>query len=229
MRVLRGRASDIDADRAVTDHVVADAGETGVPAVRVWTPHRQVAFGRRDAREPGYETAHEAARERGYARHERSTGGRAVAYTGHTVAFCRAEPVAELRTGIEERYDEAVTTVRAALADCGVEADPGEPDRSFCPGAHSLSAAGKLVGLAQRVADGVARVGGIVVIRDHAEIAAVLDPVYDALGLPFDPGTVGSVARARGAEPASIDPTEVARTVERHLVGNTATTVERVS
>jgi lipoate-protein ligase A len=229
MRVLRGRASDIEADRAVTDHMVADAGETGVPAVRVWTPHRQVAFGRRDAREPGYEAAREAAREHGYPPYERSTGGRAVAYTGRTVAFCRAEPVAELRTGIGERYEEAITTVHAALADCGVDADPGEPDRSFCPGAHSLSADGKLVGLAQRIAGGVARVGGIVVVRDHAETAAVLDPVYEALDVPFDPDTVGSVARARSVDPASVDPTEVARTLERHLVGNAATTVERVS
>ncbi|WP_276260316.1 lipoate--protein ligase family protein [Haloglomus litoreum] len=228
MRVVRGRAADVAEDRAITEHLVADAGETGEPAIRVWTPHRQVAFGRRDAREPGYDRAREAAADRGYAPYERETGGRAVAYTGHTVAFTRIEPVAELRTGIEERYDEAVSVVRAALADCGVDAERGEPPESFCPGAHSLSADGKLVGIAQRVGSDVARVGGIVVVRDHAAIAAVLAPVYDALGVPFDPGSVGSVARARGVDPERVDPTTVARTLEEHLVGTAATTVERV-
>jgi octanoyl-[GcvH]:protein N-octanoyltransferase len=228
MRVLRGRAADVDEDRAVTEHLVADARETGEPAVRVWTPHRQVAFGRRDAREPGYDRAREVAADHGYAPYERETGGRAVAYTGNTVAFTRVEPIEELRTGIEERYDEAVSVVRAALADCGVDAERGEPPDSFCPGAHSLSADGKLVGIAQRVASGVARVGGIVVVRDHDAIASVLEPVYDALGVPFDPGTVGSVARAQGVDPGAVDPAAVARTLEAHLVGNAATTVERV-
>jgi octanoyl-[GcvH]:protein N-octanoyltransferase len=229
MRVLRGRADTLAEDREVTEHLVADAGETGVPAVRVWTPHRQVAFGRRDAREAGYDAAREAATDHGYPPYERETGGRAVAYTGHTVAFTRAEPVTELRTGIEERYEEALSLVRAALADCGVTAEQGEPADSFCPGTHSLSADGKLVGLAQRVAGGVARVGGIIVVRDHAAIGAVLEPVYDALGVPFDPETVGSVARARGDGPAAVDPTAVARTLEEHLVGNVATTVEQVA
>jgi octanoyl-[GcvH]:protein N-octanoyltransferase len=228
MRVVRGRATDIEADRAVTEHLVTDAAETGEPAVRVWTPHPQVAFGRRDAREPGYERAREAAAEQGYPPHERETGGRAVAYTGTTVAFTRVEPIEELRTGIEERYDEAVSLVGAALADCGVDAERGEPPDSFCPGAHSLSADGKLCGIAQRVGGGVARVGGILVVRDHDAVATVLTPVYDALGVPFDPTTVGSVARARAVSPGAVDPETVARTLESHLVGNAATDIEHL-
>jgi lipoate-protein ligase A len=229
VRVLRGRAADVDADRAVTEHLVADAAETGEPAVRVWIPHPQVAFGRRDAREPGYDRARRVARDRGFPPYERETGGRAVAYTGTTVAFCRAAPVADLRSGIEERYDEAVALVQAALADCGVEAQRGEPDHAFCPGAHSLSAEGKLVGIAQRVGQGVARVGGVLVVRDHEAIGDVLAPVYEALDVPFDPGTVGSVARARGVPPATVAPGEVARTLERHLVGDATPTIERVA
>jgi len=228
MRVVRGRASNVEEDRAVTEHLVTDAAETGVPAIRVWTPHRQVAFGRRDAREPGYERARDAAQDHGYPPSERETGGRAVAYTGNTVAFTRVEPVKELRTGIEERYDEAVSLVGAALADCGVDAERGEPPDSFCPGAHSLSADGKLCGIAQRVGGGVARVGGILVVRDHTAVATVLTPVYDALGVPFDPDTVGSIARAREVSPDVVDPEVVARTVESYLVGNASTDIEHL-
>jgi lipoate-protein ligase A len=227
MRVLRGRVEDREADRAVTDRLVADTRETGEPTVRVWRPPRQVAFGRRDARDPGYDRARTAATERGYPGYERDTGGRAVAYTGNTIAFCRTEPVEEARTGIEARYDAAVDDLRDALATCGIDAERGEPDRSFCPGAHSLSADGKLVGIAQRVGSGVARVGGIVVVRDHEPIADVLDPVYDALDVPFDPGTVGSVARAQGVSPASVDAEAIRRALEDALAGGDAR-IERV-
>jgi hypothetical protein len=83
---------------------------------------------------------------------------------------------------------------------------------------------GKVVGVAQRVAKGAAQVAGIVIVRDHAEIAAVLEPVYGALEVPFDPETVGSVAAAGGPR----DPERVARAVESALVGDREATVERL-
>ncbi|MEF8840146.1 MAG: lipoate--protein ligase family protein [Haloarculaceae archaeon] len=225
MRVLRGRASTVEEDRAVTRALAGDVEGSGEPVVRAWRPHRQVAFGRRDARSDGYTWAKRAAEERGFPTYERDVGGRAVAYTGNTVAFVRIEPVEELRRGTDERYDRAVSDVRGALRSLGVEARAGEPPDAFCPGAHSLStAAGKLVGIAQRVRQGSAAVAGIVVVRDHEEIAAVLDPVYGTLGVPFDPDTVGSVATSGG--PA--DPTRVARGVESALVGGREERVERV-
>lgn len=216
MRVVRGRADDIEADRRVTRSLVGDVGETGVPAVRAWTPHQQVAFGRRDTREAGYDRAREAAREHGFPPYERDVGGRAVAYTGSTVAFVRITPDTELRTGIDDRYDAAIRSVRKALTAVGVNASEGEPARSFCPGAHSLSVGGrKIAGIAQRIARGATQVAGIIIVRDHAEIAAVLDDVYDALDVPFDPDTVGSLARGGG----STDPITVARAIEDALVG----------
>ena len=51
MRVYRGRADTIEADRTVSDRIVDWVADEREPAVRVWRPHRQVAFGRRDARE----------------------------------------------------------------------------------------------------------------------------------------------------------------------------------
>jgi lipoate-protein ligase A len=226
MRTIRGRASDVAEDRAVTRALAEDVRETGAAVVRVWAPHRHLAFGRRDARAEGYERAKRAAEEREFPPYERSVGGRAVAYTGQTLAFVRVEPVADLRKGTDERYDRIVRELREAFADFDVETYEGEPPDSFCPGAHSLSVegVGKVVGVAQRVAKGAAQVAGIVIVRDHAEIAAVLEPVYGALEVPFDPETVGSVAAAGGPR----DPERVARAVESALVGDREATVERL-
>lgn len=195
MRVVRGRAESIDADRARTDTMVERALERDEPALRAWTPHRQVAFGPRDARADSYDRARAVAREQGFVPVERGVGGRAVAYTGETVAVVYAEPGGD-RTAIEARYDRAQRRFEDALDTLGVDARDGEPDRAFCPGDHSLQAEGKIVGLAQRVRRNIALVAGIVVVRNHEQIAAVLDPVYDALDIPFDPTSVGSVATA---------------------------------
>lgn len=222
MRVIRGRAVDPGADRAATRQLLERTAETGVPVLRVWRPHRSVAFGRRDANREGYDRAFRAAESRGYATVERSVGGRAVAFTGSTVAFVRAEPVAEARTGIQARYDRVSAEVSEALASLGVTVEPGEPDGAFCPGTHSLSAHGKIVGLAQRVRSDVALVSGIVVACDHEQLGDVLDPVYGALDIPFDRDAVGSVARAGGPT----DPDEIVTALQTTLAENP--TVEHV-
>ncbi|KYH27864.1 hypothetical protein HAPAU_05390 [Halalkalicoccus paucihalophilus] len=224
MHVLRGRAGSIEADRRVTAEMLTAAGEEREPAVRVWTPSRQLAFGRRDANGPGYEEARRIAEGRGFPAVERSVGGRAVAYTGSTLAFAHAVPIEDSREGLTARYDGASERVRRALAGLGVETEHGEPPESFCPGTHSLREDGKVVGIAQRVTSRAALVSGIVIVADREEIAGVLSPVYDALSIPFDPGSVGSVARAGGPS----DPKAVARAIEDELVGDARATVERV-
>jgi octanoyl-[GcvH]:protein N-octanoyltransferase len=224
MRVLRGRAETRDSDREVTAGMLETAGEHGEPALRVWTPHRQVAFGRRERNEPGYEAAREAARERGFAPVERSVGGRAVAYTGSTLAFALALPIENVREGLDERYEHATDRVQSALREVGVPAERGEPPDSFCPGRHSLSYRGKLVGIAQRVRSDSALVSGIVVVDGHEEIARVLEPVYAALEAPFDPDSVGSVERAGGEADSRV----VAREIESWLVDDREARIERV-
>lgn len=199
-------------------------GETGEPAVRVWTPHRQVAFGRREAVATGYDRAVAAARERGFEPVERSVGGRAVAYTGSTVAFANAVSVADPRVGLGDRYDAAVEDLRRALASLGVDAVPGEPPDAFCPGSHSLQRGGKIVGIAQRVRTDAALVAGCVVVDDRVAFADVIEAVYDALDQPFDPASVGSVAAAGGPS----DPDRVVDAVERALVADEPTTVHRI-
>jgi lipoate-protein ligase A len=205
VRVVSGRAADPNADRSAVDAALNTAVADATPVVRAWTPHRQVAFGRRDVRAEGYPQAKAAAEARGYRPIERSVGGRAVAYSGTTVAFAAAIPTPDPRSGIGRRYDAATSSVVRALRTIGVPARRGEPAAAFCPGEHSIQAHGKLVGIAQRVRRDAALVSGIVITTDHEAIAAVLDPIYAALGVPFDPDSVGSVARSGGtAAPESV-------------------------
>lgn len=225
MRVVRGRGEDIEADRVVTRRLMEWAGAAGEPAVRVWRPHRQVAFGPRDTTDDGYERARAAARDRGYPAHERSVGGRPVAYTGDTIAFARIEPIADEREGLDERYAAARVDIRDALRELGVDAERGEPDGAFCPGTYSLQAAGgKVAGIAQRVTGDAALAAGVVVVDGHEEIGEVLAPVYEALGVEFDPDAVGSIERAGG----EVDPVAIILRIEDALVGDHLGSVEWV-
>lgn len=222
MRVFRGRASEPETDHERTRALVDRVADSGERAVRVWAPPRQVAFGRRDRRSGGYERAREAARERGYAPVERDVGGRAVAFTGETLAFALAEPVADHRRGIRDRYERVLDDLQRALSGCGLDAERGEPPDSFCPGTHSLQVDGrKVAGLAQRVRQDAAVVAGVLV-TDPGPFVDVLAPVYDGLGVPFDSQSVGSAVPPEGTFE------DVRDAVEDGLVGDRAASVTRV-
>lgn len=232
MRVLRGNPADPGSDRDRTAELLAVAAD-GTPALRVWTPPRQVAFGRRDVREPGFDRAKRLATDRGFRSVERDVGGRAVAYPGDTLAFAHAIPAdAGDRGSIASRYERATETVLGALRRLGGDVVAGEPSDSFCPGNHSVRVAGggKVSGIAQRVRGDAALVAGcLVVTRSEARaVAEVTGPIYGALGVPFDPTTVGSVEGAGGPS----DPKGVARAVEDAFVdgpwGDGSRRVERI-
>ena len=222
MHAVRGSLADVDRDRKATRRLAELVEETGRPAVRAWRPPRHIAFGRRDSSTDGYARARQAALECGYDPVKRRVGGRAVAYTGETVAFTYAVPTDSVRSGIQERYDRATELLEGALGGLSATVRRGEPDRSFCPGAHSLQGDGKIAGIAQRVERDVAVVGGCVVTtrRDRRHVAEVLDRIYEALGVEFDPGTVGSVADAGG--PAN--PKAVVGAIKEAFVGEEAET-----
>lgn len=211
MRVLHGRTSSTAIDHAITDTLLSESTE---PTIRVWHPHRHVAFGPRDVRTDQYTQACDAARELGYEIHERSVGGRAVAYTGTTICFAHVDTVADERSGLTDRYNRVVDRLWLALNAVGVNADRGEPDAAFCPGSHSLSATGKIVGVAQRIRRNAALTAGIIVPCDRAELIEVLEPVYTHLDIPFDPNAIGSVRRAG----SSASPEEVRQAVEEALI-----------
>ncbi len=200
MRVIRGRLPNRTADRRATQLILDQVAADQRPALRVWTPARQVTFGRRDTNAPGYDRARRAAADRGFPPTERSVGGRAVAYTGSTIAFAHVVPVSDIRSNLDARYVTARDTVVTALRGLGVDAEPGEPPDSYCPGQHSVrvSDGGKLAGIAQRIRSEAALVAGCVMVCESVAVRKVLDPVYDALGVPFDPDTVTTVSDVGG-------------------------------
>lgn len=217
MRVFRDRVDAPTLTRSRTEELLAIAAD-GTPAIRVWRPPDVIAFGRRDARAPGFDRAKQIAEDQGFDPIERDVGGRAVAYPGETLAFAHAIPLRDGSGSIADRYERAATTLADALQEIGADVATGEPSASFCPGEHSIrvTGGGKLAGLAQRVRADAALVAGCLVVTraDARAIATVTEPVYDALSAPFDPTTVGSVAAAAGPS----DPKRVARAVEDAFV-----------
>ncbi|MDR5671609.1 Lipoate-protein ligase A [Halalkaliarchaeum sp. AArc-CO] len=239
VHVVRGCPAGIEADRELAERLLEIAAERGEPWIRVWRPPRQLAFGRRDANEPGYDAAKAAARSRGFPPVERSVGGRAVAYDGTTTAaFAYAVPLSDPRRGLSTRYDWAIDRLQDALESTGANVRLGEPTGAFCPGDHSLRAVrdlngsdhegvetgGKIAGIAQRIGTASALVSGVVVIEDTAELRKVLAAVYDRLDLSFDPDALGSVKAAGGND----DPEAVVAEMESAFVDGRQSVVERI-
>jgi len=163
--------------------------------LRLHRPAPIVAFGPRDLVEPGAPAAVAAARAQGFAAVERLAGGRAAVFHPGTVAFSWAIPDPSPRERIRARFELLAGIVAEALRSLGVDARIGEVPGEYCPGEHSVNARGerKLLGVGQRVVSGAAHVGGVVVVDGADRVRDVLIPVYEALELPWDPATVGSV------------------------------------
>lgn len=162
---------------------------------RLHGPGATLAFGRQDLREPGYPAAVGVARAAGFAAVQRLAGGRAAVFHPDTLAFSHEVPDPAPRRGIHERFFAISDLMRAALRRLGVDARVGEVPGEYCPGAYSINARGtrKIVGMGQRLVTGAAHVGGVVVAAGSDRVRHVLVPVYAALGIPWQPSSVGSV------------------------------------
>jgi lipoate-protein ligase A len=186
------------------------------PTIRIHRPGREVAFGRQDIASPGYQAAADAARAAGFAAVERLAGGRAAVFHEGTIAIARAyrDPQPPQRT--YARFEEMAELIADALRKLGVDARVGEVPGEYCPGAYSVNARGatKLAGIGQRMIRGGAHMGGVVVVSGGDEIARVLEPVYRALELDWDPSTSGSAAEELGRE---VDVDEIEETVIAEL------------
>jgi lipoate-protein ligase A len=184
-------------DTAVSRALLERAAAGELPeTLRLARPGAMVAFGKRDAVSDGYEDAARAAREQGFEAVLRLAGGRAAVFHEDTLALFHTVPGGDPRAEVHPRFREVSDLLAAALARLGIDARVGEVPGEYCPGGYSVSAAGrsKLAGVGQRLVRGAAHVGGVVVVAGAERVREVLVPVYEELGLDWDPATVGSVA-----------------------------------
>ena len=126
----------------------------------------------------------------------RGAGGRAAAYDEGCLVFDEIMPAADSMTGIQARFSDEAERQARALRSLGVDARVGEVPGEYCPGEFSVNARGqtKLIGAAQRIVRGAWLLSTVVVVEPAAALRAVLEDVYAALGLDWDPATTGSVA-----------------------------------
>ncbi len=185
-------AFDTGLSHAVMRRVAA--GELG-PTFRLRAAEPVLAFSKQDANSPGFPRAVAAATEAGFTPVLRLAGGRAAVFHEGTLAFAHATPEPRPPQGTRQRFELTGELVVAALAGLGVDARVGEIPGEYCPGAFSVNAGGriKIAGLGQRLISGAAHVGGVVVVQDGDRVRDVLIPVYEALGLDWDPATAGSI------------------------------------
>ncbi len=180
--------------QAVLEEVAAQ--ERG-PMALMWTSSRYVGATRQETRLPGFAAVAEAASGLGFPVLVRNSGGGAVAANRGSLSFSLTFPVDDLRHGLYERYAEGLDLIASALRRVGVEAEGGEVEGEFCPGAHSVISGGlwgiKHAGLAQRVTRRSARLEALVLVSETDEVKVVLERVYGLLGLPFRPESVGDL------------------------------------
>jgi octanoyl-[GcvH]:protein N-octanoyltransferase len=170
------------------------AGELA-ETLRIARPGTTVAFAKRDAVADGYEEAVRAAREHGFEATLRLAGGRAAVFHDGTMEIGHAVPDEEPRAGIHDRFRHTADRLARALKRLGVDARVGEVEGEYCPGRYSVNARGevKLAGIGQRVVGGGSHTGVVLVVEGEERINAVLEPVYAALGLAWNPAASGSV------------------------------------
>ena len=172
------------------------AGERG-PTALIWTSSRYVGATRQETRLSGFGAATSAAEELGFPMLVRNSGGGAVAANGGSLSFSLTFPVDDLRHGLYERYSDGLELIASALRRVRVEAECGEVDGEFCPGAYSVRSGGpggvKHAGLAQRVTRRAARLEALILVSETEEVRDVLERFYGLLELPFRPGSVGDL------------------------------------
>jgi len=178
------------------------------PLVRLYRPQPTVAFGRGDRLRPDYAAAGDAARRLGFEPVLRLAGGQAAAYDAGALIYEEITAEAGATSGIRTRFADVSARLAGALEGLGVDARVGEIPGEYCPGDYSISVAGrvKVAGVAQRVVGGAALVSAVVVVSGAARIRRVLVDVHDALGLAWDPATVGAVGEAcPGVRPREVE------------------------
>ena len=184
------------------------AGGEQAATLRLHRPGAELALSKQDAAAPGFDAAVAAGRAAGFEPVLRLAGGRAAAFHEQTIALAMATPEPDAPRTTRDRFVSIAGAVAETLRSLGVDARVGEVPGEYCPGAWSVNARGavKLAGIGQRLVSGAAHVGGVIVVGGSGRLRELLVPVYDALGLEWDPATVGSVEDEVG--PVGLDAVE---------------------
>jgi octanoyl-[GcvH]:protein N-octanoyltransferase len=197
LRVLHDSFEDDPAvDAGVSRALMLRVARGELPeTLRIARPGTTVAFAKRDAVTDGYADAVRAARAQGFEATLRLAGGRAAVFHDGTMEIGHAVPEHEPRAGIHDRFERTAARLARALRRLGVDARVGEVPGEYCPGRYSVNARGavKLAGIGQRIVAGGSHTGVVLVVSGEQRINDVLRPVYDALGLPWEPLVTGSV------------------------------------
>ncbi len=180
--------------QAVLEEVAS--GERG-PAALIWSSSPYVGATRPETRLAGFAEAARSVEDLGFPVLVRNSGGGAVAANRGSLSFSLTMPVENLRHGLYERYAGGVDLVAAAMRRVGVEAEGGEVEGEFCPGAYSVRSGGwrgvKHAGLAQRVTRRAARLEALVLVEDTGPVRGALARFYGGLGLLFRPSCVADL------------------------------------
>ena len=167
-------------------------------ALRIWTPLPALAMSRLDELRPGADLARETAALAGFEPVRRVSGGHAVVIGSGSFCVGFAEPATTFE-GTQARYERLTAALIDAFTAVGVTAEQGELDGEWCPGAWSIRSGGvKLAGLAQRAIKGAAWAEAVIDLSPDPAVRAALADVYDALELPLDPRTLGSLSECAG-------------------------------
>ncbi|CAA9482625.1 MAG: Protein:protein lipoyl transferase [uncultured Rubrobacteraceae bacterium] len=199
MQILVSDGLDLPEDGFGLQQAILEEVASGTrgPATLMWSSSRYVGATRPETRLSGFSAARRLAEEDGFPVLVRNSGGGAVAANEGSISFSITFPVEDLRHGLYERYTEGAELVVEAMRRVGVEAEPGEVEGEFCPGAYSVRVGGpdgfKVAGLAQRVTRRAARMEALVLVTRTAEVRDVLARFYGALGLPFRPAGVADL------------------------------------
>jgi lipoate-protein ligase A len=197
--LVEGRANGDPALDVALPHALLDLLADGHrrPVLRCYRPVATVAFGRRDVFLPGFANAVAAASRHGFTPVIRGAGGRAAAYDQGSLIFDEVMPADGSQ--IRARFAGDADRQAHALRRLGVDARVGEVTGEYCPGEFSVNARGqtKLIGAAQRTIRGAWLFSSVLVVGGSARLRAVLEDVYAALGLEWNPASTGAVADER--------------------------------